>query len=236
MAYKSSVSRAQRATAVEQLFPPGVIAFEFCSVASTDHLFPSEREHVARCADRRAKEFAAGRLCARAGLAELGLKPVPLLPGRDRAPIWPSGIVGSITHTYGYCVAVVGLEAEFAAIGVDAECIGHVSPSLWRLTMRAEELTRLESLEEPARRQMAAVIFSAKEAFYKCQHALTRRWLEFEDVTVAIADDAFEASVVEAAHPIHHLLSPWSGRFKVDETFVVTGIAAKPYSRTPSPS
>lgn len=230
---QTPMNEVQRATAIEKLFPPGVVAFEIRGAAvSPDDLYPSEHEFVARAAESRVREFAAGRLCARAGLAELGLEPAPLLPGRDRAPIWPSGVVGGITHTDSYCVAVVGLEAQFAAIGVDAECIGHVSPSLWQLTMRAEELSRLQSLEEPARRQMATVIFSAKEAFYKCQHTLTHRWLEFEDVTVNIEDDAFEASVVGAAHPIHHLLRPWTGRFNVGETFVVTGIAAKPYSRT----
>lgn len=65
----------QRATAVEKLFPPGVIAFEIRGVASPDDLFPSERECVARAVERRVREFAAGRLCARAGLMALGLEP-----------------------------------------------------------------------------------------------------------------------------------------------------------------
>lgn len=224
----------QRATVVERLFPPGVIAFEVRGPVSPDSLFPSERGSVARSVESRVSEFAAGRLCARAGLAELGLKPTPLLPGSNRAPQWPSGFVGSITHTGSYCVAVVALEAQFAALGVDAERIGHVSPALWRLTMRAEELSRLRLLEEPARRKMATVIFSAKEAFYKCQHALTHSWLEFEDVAVDITEDAFEASVVREIHPLHRMLRPWAGRLKVDETFVVTGIAAKHHGRSRS--
>lgn len=234
-ANESNMNRIQRASAVEKLFPPGVIAFEIRGVASADDLFPSERECVARSVEKRVREFAAGRLCARAGLTELGLKPTPLLPGRDRAPMWPPGIVGSITHTDSYCVAVVALETQFAAIGVDAECNGHVSPSLWKFTMRAEELSSLQSLEEAARRQMATVIFSAKEAFYKYQYALTRSWLGFEDVIVNIAGDAFEVSVVEAMHPIRYMLSPWIGRFSVDEALVVAGIAAERHSRSRAP-
>ena len=230
------MNRMQRAVAVEQLFPPGVIAFEFRGVASADDLFPSERECVARSVEKRVKEFAAGRLCARAGLTELGLEPTPLLPGPDRMPIWPSGVVGSITHTDGYCVAVVGLETQFAAIGVDAECIGDVNTSVWQLTMRAEELSRLRNLEEAARRQMATVIFSAKEAFYKCQYAVTRSWLEFKDVSVSLAGDAFEVSVVEAAHPVRRMPSPWIGRFSVDEALVVAGIAAERPGRQAAPS
>lgn len=156
------MSRIERAIAVEKLFPPGVIAFESQGVVSSNDLFPSERECVARSVEKRVREFAAGRLCARAGLMEFGLKPAPLLPGRDRMPIWPSGIVGSVTHTDGYCVAVVGLKNQFAAIGVDAECSKQMSPSVWRLTMSAEEFSSLQCLEEAGRRQMATAIFQCQ--------------------------------------------------------------------------
>jgi 4'-phosphopantetheinyl transferase EntD len=92
-----------------------------------------------------------------------------------------------------------------------------------------ENLTR--PLEEAARLQMATVIFGAKEAFYKCQYPLSRRFLEFEDIIVHTVGDAFEVSVVEATYSIHRL-SPWIGRFKVDEALVVAGIAAERYGRS----
>lgn len=223
-----AASLVQRACAVEELFPPGVAAFELGggAVSLTD-LFASERECIARSVEKRAQEFAAGRLCARAGLAALGLKPTALLPGLDRTPVWPSGMVGSITHTDGYCVAVVAPHMQFAAVGVDAERIADVSPSLWPLTMRSEELRRLQGMEDPERQRMAAMIFSAKEAFYKCQFALTRRWLGFEDVVVDAVADAFEVSVVQPTHLIQHQLAPWVGRFKIDATFVIAGIAVR---------
>lgn len=221
------MKRARRSAAVEKLFPPGVIAFEFCGVASPADLLPSERECVAYAVEKRVREFAAGRLCARAALSALGHELVPLLIGPDRVPAWPPGIVGSITHTDRYCVAVVGLDTQFAAIGVDAECVGAVSPSLWPLTLRAEELDSLQSLGEAARLQMTTMIFSAKEAFYKCQYVLTRRWLGFEEVVVNIAGDTFELSVVEATHPVRCVPNPWMGRFTFDEAVVVAGIAAE---------
>lgn len=149
-------------------------------------------------------------------------------------PIWPSSIVGSITHTDGYCVAVVGLKTQFAAIGVDAERSEEVSSSVWPLTMRAEELSSLQCLEEAGRHRVATVIFSAKEAFYKCQYSLTRSWLGFEDVIVNIAGDAFEVSVVGTTHPIHRMLIPKVGRFRVDEALVFAGIAAETFQPFPA--
>lgn len=47
-----------------------------------------------------------------------------------------------------------------------------------------------------------------------------------------IAGDAFEVSVVETMHPIHRMLIPKVGRFRVDEALVLTGIAAEPVSRS----
>jgi len=34
---------------------------------------------------------------------------------------------------------------------------------------------------------LSTLIFSAKEAFYKCQYEMTRQWLEFSDVTLDLA-------------------------------------------------
>lgn len=217
----------QRAYAIERLFPPGVIAFETRTTVPTELLLPAERECVAHAVDKRVREFAAGRVCARAGFAALGFEPTPLLSQTDRAPAWPPGIVGSITHTNGYCVAVVGLEARFAGIGIDAERLGRLSPRLWRFTMRQEELERLQSLDEAPRSRMASVIFSAKEAFYKCQYAMTRAWLGFDDVAVTVADEVWEASVMAASAPIRAVRSSWMGRFSVADDTVVTTIAAE---------
>jgi 4'-phosphopantetheinyl transferase EntD len=215
-----------RATAVEQLFPSGVVAFEIHGGGSPDDLFPAERELVGRAVEKRVREFSAGRLCARAGLSALGIGAAPLLIGSDRTPLWPSGIVGSITHTDGYCVAVVAPESNFSAIGVDAECAGRVDRSLWSLTMRAEEIARLQSLDEAAARNMATILFSAKEAFYKCQYTLTRGWIGFEDVAVDVRDDGFEITVIEGPREIAARPNPWAGRFRLVDDWVISGIAA----------
>jgi 4'-phosphopantetheinyl transferase EntD len=222
-----STNPVQRSARVEALFPPGAIAFELRGGASADELFPAEREHVARAVEKRVREFAAGRLCARAGLMALGLEPTPLLKGPDRAPIWPPGVVGSITHTDGYCVAVVAPETQLAAIGVDAERLGEVDPPLWPTIMRPEEVTTLEALDESTRRRMATLIFSAKEAFYKCQYTLTRAWLGFEDALVRAEGDVFELSVVNEAHPVRKVGNPWVGHYCYDERIVIAAVAAQ---------
>jgi 4'-phosphopantetheinyl transferase EntD len=221
------MNRAQRSAAVERLFPPGVVAFELRGPASPRDLLASELRCVERAVEKRQREFAAGRLSARAALAALGCEPAPLLMGPDRMPAWPAGVVGSITHTDGYCVAVVGLATRYAALGVDAEYVGAVSPSLWAAVLHPEELVRIKQLNEARRRQISTLIFSAKEAFYKCQYSLTRRWLGFDEAVVKVTGSSFELSVLDRTHALHSVSSTWRGQFMLGETLVVAAIAAE---------
>ena len=164
-------------------------------------LWPEEEAQVARAVAARRVQFAAGRRCARAGLVALGLAAGPIPTGPHRAPCWPDGTTGSISHTTGYAVAVVrrtgagapgavpadtgepeAPENDPISIGVDAEQLGRVGDHLYsRLFTPAEEawLARLPG----ARRDAAATaVFGAKEAFYKAQFPLTGAWVGFHDV------------------------------------------------------
>ena len=72
-----------------------------------DPLLPAERAALGQVVDGRRRDFAAGRHCARRALARLVGSPEPILSGPDREPVWPQGIVGSITHCDGYRAAAV---------------------------------------------------------------------------------------------------------------------------------
>lgn len=222
---KSREAYPRRALHIEALLAPGAVAFELHDGASPDHLSAIERRSILRAANTRQREFAAGRLCARAGLLALGFDAVAVPSRHDRVPEWPPGAVGSITHTTDYCLAVTGLRADFAAIGVDAERIGAVDPETWRLVMRGEEQRAVIDMDDASRRIAATVIFSAKEAFYKCQYALTRRWLGFEDAVVTVGNGAFSIEVIDSSHPALRLARSCSGRFHVVEPLVITVMA-----------
>jgi 4'-phosphopantetheinyl transferase EntD len=113
----------QRAGLIADLLPPAVAAVE-----SAGHLpepglvlFPVEEAVMYTAGPRRRAEFAAGRLCARAALARLGVPAAPILPGPAGQPRWPAGVTGSITHCAGYRACAVARTMDVAAIGIDAE-------------------------------------------------------------------------------------------------------------------
>jgi len=173
-------------TTFAALFLEGVVAAELRGPGEASRLKPEEARSVERAVPKRIQEFAAGRQCARRALAELGRVDVPIPVAHDRQPVWPSGVVGSITHTAGLCAAVVAESSRLAAVGVDTELCGAVKPELWQTICVADESAWIRALPAGERAAAVTLLFSAKEAFYKCQYPLVRERLGFSDLSVMV--------------------------------------------------
>jgi 4'-phosphopantetheinyl transferase EntD len=137
----------------------------------------------------RLREFSAGRHAARAALAALGEALAPVPRGDDRAPVWPQGVAGSITHTRGACLAAVARGR--AGLGLDLEEDAPLDPSLWETVLLPEEAAWARGEPDPGRAAM--LVFSAKEAAYKAQYAITRSLFGFEVLRVAITPGGLAA-------------------------------------------
>lgn len=210
------------------LFSCRVIAFEAREPIGPETLRAEEARYVRRAVAKRAGEFAAGRACARRALAELAIADFPLRVGADREPLWPEGITGSITHTAGFCGVVVARTTEAASLGVDAERRGAVHRRLWRQIATPPEIQWLGTLPAARAADMATLLFSAKEAFFKCQFPLTREWLNFSDVSVSVESGALRIAparplALQALTP-----APWAGRYALRDALVVAGFGLPP--------
>jgi 4'-phosphopantetheinyl transferase EntD len=211
------------------LFPPGAVAAVLRGQGDALLLLPAEAMHVQRAVPTRVQEFAAGRLCARRALAEFGFVDFPIKVAEDRQPMWPDRMVGSITHTSGFCAAVVARRPAVVALGVDSEAVGGVNAEIWHRICGPLETAWVGSLPAPERAAAVALIFSAKEAFYKCQYAAVRQRLNFRDVRVEAP--AWGASVGGfEIHPLRSLAideystMPLQGRYLFHEGFVTAGL------------
>ncbi|MBI3544980.1 MAG: 4'-phosphopantetheinyl transferase superfamily protein [Gammaproteobacteria bacterium] len=229
-AYASHKNPARISPLVASVFPAGVTAAELRLPGDPALLFPAETLNLTSAVPRRIQEFSAGRLCARRALTQLGFADHPLLMGGDRRPQWPSSVVGSITHTAGICAVAVAARSQFQAIGLDMEIVGHVSPEMWSHVCTSEETAWLKMLPEPEQTRYATLIFSAKEAFYKCQYELTQQWLEFDDIILELPAPSLKGGDFlllprRRIDFLKHKAVPWRGQFRFHENFVVTGIA-----------
>ena len=179
----------------------GVIPDEMaCAVTDPQRfdksLMPSEVGAICNALPKRKTEFVAGRRAARRAMADLDVAPAPVPAGPDRAPIWPDGVIGSISHTDLVCVAVVAHETSARAIGVDVEAATPLEADLLSRICNEDEVARIAG---PDQLTYAKLVFSAKEAAYKAQYPLTQTLIGFDgfDVTLDLEKHAFTATFTE---------------------------------------
>jgi 4'-phosphopantetheinyl transferase EntD len=213
-----------------ELFPPGALTAELRGAGDPGVLYPEEARHVQKAVRKRAEEFAAGRLCARSLLREFGIENFPIEVGAHRQPLWPEELVGSITHTTDFCAAVVAPKECLRSVGIDTEISGRVKAELWRGICTPSETAWLRALPKPKQLAAATLIFSAKEAFYKCQFAVTQERLGFHDVAVELPEwgekrGAFRIVANRSLALEVHAATPLQGRYLFHEQFVSSGMA-----------
>ncbi|MFB6940722.1 4'-phosphopantetheinyl transferase [Streptomyces sp. NPDC060286] len=219
---------------IEKILPPQVIVAEALSDPPDASLFPGEEEAIRNAVESRRKEFITARWCARRALGELGLAPVPILKGERGAPIWPRGVVGSMTHCVGYRAAVVARRADVLTVGIDAEPHDPLPDRVLETIALATERQRERELREASPEiRWDRLLFSAKESVYKAWFPLTHRWLGFEQAEIVLRrDGTFTAELLISAtvpDPVGGSTAAptaFRGRWLVADGLVATTIVA----------
>ncbi len=129
----------------------------------------------------RRNEFIAGRELVRRGLDSFGIPDCRVGRAEDGRPVWPPGVCGSISHTRNLCAAVLSHTSAYYALGVDIEKDENLSPTVWKYFLNPQE--RMQSINEAFDR-IANLLFSCKEAAYKCLQPQFTGPVPFEDILV----------------------------------------------------
>ncbi|KAA0970582.1 4'-phosphopantetheinyl transferase superfamily protein [Aureimonas fodinaquatilis] len=209
-----------------RLFDRPVATFEALPPYRAEGLFALEAAQVAAAVPARRAEFATGRACARAAMAQLGLHPQAVAVAPDRSPVWPAGLVGCISHSASLCGAVVARQADgVRALGLDIEEAQPLEPDLWQEICFDSELDYLHGLPEHEAGLMAKVIFSAKECAYKAQYPLTNELFGFEAFRVLPDLQAGRFTAIWAMDVAGFTKGQtWKGRLLVTGGHILTGL------------
>lgn len=137
--------------------------------------------------EKRRNDFLAGRVCAAAALEAAGAGRAGYVPRADDGlPVWPSGWLGSISHSAGWAAAAVASATRCQALGLDIQ--ERVSPRVMTevlpLIASEPELARASPYFE--RRSALTLLFSAKEALYKALHPLVRTFQDFDGAELTL--------------------------------------------------
>lgn len=214
---------------IERLLPSAVVAVEAFGDRPELFDFDTEKRLVAGAVEKRRREFMTARRCAHEALQRLGITPAPIGSGEDHAPIWPAGLVGSITHCDGYRAAAVARRSEIASIGIDAEVNRQLPAGVGDVVLRRGECPQPD-YASPSNHRLHGdrLFFSCKEAVYKAWYPLTGHWLDFTDLEVVVdsVHQEFSAHVhvddprtgAPSARPVFH------GRYTANAQLIVTAV------------
>lgn len=173
-----------------QLLPVSTVVLED-SLANLDAAVPAaEAALVAGAVDKRRREFAAGRLLAHQALAVLGQPQACIGADPHGVPAWPPCATGCITHAAGRVAVAVAARDHVQAIGIDMEAVDRFHPGIEGQVLAGRELRQLARVSHERRQARAAVLFCAKEAWFKCQFPLLRRRLGLHEAEVAVDWDS----------------------------------------------
>lgn len=212
-----------RTPLINRLLPLGVACHECPPQPESPPLHPLEEMHVtdSRISAKRRQEFALGRWCARQALTPFGRGQEPLLTGASRAPIWPEGFTGSITHCQEYCAAAVARTSDLIAIGIDAESWREM-PLDVAIHIAAGREYAVCGLE-PSNARDLALIFSAKESIFKALYPLIGIFFDFLSTTIMVDSTSGSFSIESSMLPEIETYKPvLLGRFLIADNLILT--------------
>ncbi|MGW0045536.1 4'-phosphopantetheinyl transferase Npt [Rhodococcus sp. NPDC003348] len=223
---------------IEKILPAGVEYAELFSDPPELVPHPSEAALIARAVDKRRREFVSVRHCARQAMGKLGVDPAPILKGERGVPLFPRGVVGSLTHCDGYRGAVLGYSMAVRSVGIDAEPHGPLPDGvLDAVSLPAERDWLAGGTPDGADVHWDRLLFCAKEATYKAWFPLTYRWLGFEDAHITFElGDAGDGRATGTFHTDLLVsgetndgppLSSFDGRWLVDGGLVIAAITVQ---------
>ena len=143
--------------------------------------------------------------------------------------MWPSGVVGSITHCRGYRACAVAKAEDVAAVGVDAEVNEPLPDGVLEQVAFGRE--RAMVADRGAGVYLDRLLFSAKEATYKAWFPLAHRWLGFEDVelTINVGRGEFRARLLVPGPVVDGVrLAEFLGRWCVEDGIVAAAAVVLP--------
>lgn len=202
-------------------------------------LHPAEAAAIAAAVPARRREFGTVRSCARTAASKLGISLGPLIPGFDRAPQWPAGVTGSLTHCADYRAAAVACDHTIRSVGIDAELLAPLPDrAIEDIVLTPHDHRYSHQDDHPDLAEWATVVFSAKEALFKTWWPLTGQWLDFSQVDIDLHTDTFTAHI--RSHPAalsRFGASTACGRWAVGDGLILTAVtttrAQTPIEQTP---
>ena len=136
-----------------------------------------------------------------------------------------NGVIGSISHCETMCiVAVTKLSnSRLKSLGIDVEPNRSIGSDLTKQIASDKEISQLLD-SRLGFGKSARLLFSAKEAIYKCLFPITNKFLEFTDIDVKIDFVESRFHIESGSSSLLNVLNRYnvSGRFIINDNHIIT--------------
>lgn len=194
------------------LFPPSVVVAA-ARPCDPGNLLPPEQPAIARMVATRQREFAGGRAAARVAMHRVTGRTLAVPMGPDRAPVWPAGLRGSITHAAGLCLAAATADPAIQALGLDLE-----DDAPLPIGTESAVLLPAEAGQHPR------AVFSAKETVFKALYPQVGHIFGFDAVQITLGDGRFLAETRVPLGPVP-AGQRLAGRLWIGDGLILTALA-----------
>lgn len=178
-------------------------------------------DSMKRAVIQRQAEFVAGRVAACDALRACRSAVMQLPVGQHRAPIWPDGVVGSISH-HDHLAVAIARRSRSDMLGVDIE--NWIKDATLETIQGAlagrEDREQMQGLSLSQYQRMT-VLFSAKESVFKALYPRTGCYFDFSEsmlsswhegkqsLTLDLTPDAAHKAGRALRFHIHYRLEPF---------------------------
>lgn len=175
--------------------PLPIVRLEFQAQNYDDHLFQAFGitlpDRVRKSVQARRADYLAGRVCAQAALTLIQKGTESVATGLGGEPLWPEGVVGSVSHSVSLAAASVTADAHVFAIGLDIQAPASRSAkiSLCNIASIRADLGRISlPLNSEIKPILPELLFSARESFFKAFYPVKKLRIGYEAVELVRLD------------------------------------------------
>jgi enterobactin synthetase component D len=181
--------------------------------------------------EKRKNEFYAGRWCATQAIYQTNHRYLTPKINADRSPLWPDGVVGSISHSNDKAISLVTSIDQCVGVGVDLQ---YAIPPEEQLKILDLVLSTSEALlfRKISPNRAFDVFFSAKESLYKALYPSCLDIFEHKDVEIVKVN---EYDFTLEIHLLRDLKAHWfkgqvfTVHYHVAQTYALTWICLDPF-------
>lgn len=176
-------------------------------------------ESLSEAVPKRRAEYLAGRFLASQLLKDKGVH-AQLGIGKHRCPVWPQGVVGSITHTDTLAFCVLAKTSDLYGVGIDAEpvMLQNVIDTVKQNVIDVTE-SRIISASDLELRLAFTLVYSAKESLFKALYPTVMAYFDFDAARLLEFNVPRQQLLLQLTHPLHERF-PVGTIFSVDWALV----------------